>query len=184
MAKNGASVTGVDASPKNIEIARWHAEESQVAVNYRQGVIEDVLATSADFDVVLNLEVLEHVPDPHRLLSSCATLLKPNGLLIIATLNRTLRAFLLAIIGAEYVLRWLPKGTHEWSKFIRPHEVKKTVSQNKLTVDEICGVAYNPLRSKWNVTCNTSVNYMILARKSELGDSSDSCQGSDQDTPG
>ena len=168
LAKHGAQVTGIDASQKNIEIARLHARDSNVDVDYQQGMIDDISATHNNFDVILNLEVLEHVPDPDRLLSSCIKLLKPNGLLIVSTLNRTLRSFVLAIIGAEYVLRWLPKGTHAWSKFIRPEKIKTTLSQNLLTTSEICGVSFNPFRNKWTVTADTSVNYMIFARKREI----------------
>ncbi len=168
LAKNGACVTGIDASERNVKVAQWHARKSKVNVKYRHGVIEDILETNEKFDIVLNLEVVEHVPDPNRLLSECVKLLNPNGVLIIATLNRTLRSFLLAIIGAEYVLRWLPRGTHQWPKFIRPNEIKRALSRSQLEFDELCGISYNPLRNTWAITKDTSVNYMILVQKSAV----------------
>ena len=166
LAARGARVTGIDASIRNIAIAEWHAHQSEVDVKYRAGVVEDIIAEQQSFDVVLNLEVLEHVPDPNRLISACGKLLKPNGILIFATLNRTIRSFILAILGAEYVLRWLPKGTHQWSRFIQPSEIENMLLQDELTSKDLCGVSYNPLKNKWSITSDSSVNYMMLVQRS------------------
>ncbi len=170
LARQGARVVGVDASKRNIEVAQWHAEKSQVRIDYRHGVIEEAVSQTERFDVVLSLEVLEHVPDPKVLLDACSELLKPNGILIIATLDRTWRSYLLAILGAEYVLRWLPKGTHRWSKFIRPAEIKNALPKGQFTLNEVRGVSFNPLRNRWRISRDTSVNYMMLFQKSVSAD--------------
>jgi len=161
----GAKVTGIDPSERNISTARVHAEQMGLAIDYRVGTAEDLLADGASFDVVLAMEVIEHVPSPAEFVATCAGLLKPNGLLFIATLNRTLKSFSLAIIGAEYVLGWLPKGTHQWEKFITPEELEGWITANGLALRDRTGVTYNPLASEWRQSRDLGVNYMMVAQK-------------------
>ncbi len=165
LAKLGATVVGIDATARNIEIARWHAAENDLALDYRHCLAEHVLETGERFDVVLNTEVVEHVADPEQLMRECCDLVLPGGILIVATLSRTLRAFLLAIIGAEYVLRWLPKGTHDWRRFLKPAEVRAMIEPHGFSAKDLTGVSYNPLRGRWRLSGDTSVNYMLLAEK-------------------
>lgn len=161
----GGDVVGVDATSRNIEIAKRHARQTGVYVDYRHGTAETAVSSSEYFDVVLNLEVIEHVADPAKLMTDCVTRLKPNGLLIVATLNRTLRALALAIVGAEYILRWLPVGTHDWSRFLKPHEIETMLNSEAMRSVETVGVAMNPLTRDWKITSNPSVNYMLVAEK-------------------
>jgi 2-polyprenyl-6-hydroxyphenyl methylase/3-demethylubiquinone-9 3-methyltransferase len=165
LASKGAEVVGVDASSRNIEIARRHAQQSSVIVDYQHGTAETAILSGELFDVVLNLEVIEHVADPKKLITDCSARLKPGGMLIIATLNRTLRALILAIIGAEYVLRWLPISTHDWRRFLKPHEIETMLFSEGLRVDAVAGVSLNPLNRKWKITSNPSVNYVLVAVK-------------------
>lgn len=166
MARLGASVVGVDAGEANISAASVHAAESGVRVDYRTGTVEGLIAAGeAPFDVVLNLEVVEHVVDPARFLADCASLVKPGGLMILATLNRTPKAFALAIVGAEHVLRWLPVGTHDWSKFVTPREARAALTGAGLSVDPPVGVSFSPLAGRWSVSRDTDVNYMLAARR-------------------
>lgn len=165
LAERGAHVVGIDATARNIEIARWHAAQSRLDVDYRHCLAEHVIETSERFDVVLNTEVIEHVADPERLMKECCDLVKPGGVMIVATLNRTLRSFLLAIIGAEYVLRWLPKGTHDWKRFLRPSEIGAMIEPHGLEVSDVTGVSFSPVASRWRLSGDTSVNYMLLAVK-------------------
>lgn len=165
LAERGAEVVGIDATARNVEIARWHAAERGLTVDYRHCLAEHLTETGERFDVVLNTEVVEHVADPEQLMSQCCDLVSPGGLLIIATLNRTLRAFLLAIVGAEYVLKWLPKGTHDWRRFLRPGEVRAMIGRNGLDTGEVVGVSFNPIANRWRLSNNSSVNYMLLATK-------------------
>ncbi|MEQ9314919.1 MAG: bifunctional 2-polyprenyl-6-hydroxyphenol methylase/3-demethylubiquinol 3-O-methyltransferase UbiG [Henriciella sp.] len=168
MARLGADVTGVDASEANIKTAMTHAEESGVSVDYRAGTAEGLLdAGEAPFDVVLNLEVVEHVADPPHFLKDTAALVKPGGLMICATLNRTPKAFALAIVGAEYVLGWLPRGTHEFAKFLRPDEVSIPLESAGLKPDAPQGVSFSPISDQWKLSSDTKVNYMVVARRPE-----------------
>ena len=165
LAMLGAHVVGVDATARNIEIAKRHASDTGVVVDYRHGTASSAVDDTETFDVVLNLEVVEHVLEPKRLIKDCAALVRPGGLMIVATLNRTIRAFALAILGAEYVLRWLPRGTHQWGRFLKPTEISKMLSNNGLAVHDITGVTFNPLTREWKVSENVAVNYLLVAKK-------------------
>jgi 2-polyprenyl-6-hydroxyphenyl methylase/3-demethylubiquinone-9 3-methyltransferase len=167
MARLGFSVTGVDASPRNIGVARAHAEPQGLDIDYRASTAEALLAQGEPpFDVVLNMEVIEHVADPGEYLRTCAALLKPGGLMIVATLNRTLKAHALAVIGAEYVLRWLPPGTHDWKKFIKPVEILEFLQGEPVSIAGPFGVSYDPLSGRWAPSGDTQVNYMMTVDKS------------------
>jgi 2-polyprenyl-6-hydroxyphenyl methylase / 3-demethylubiquinone-9 3-methyltransferase len=165
LARLGARVTGLDPAPTNIAVARLHAERSGVAVEYRGEPVEAVAARDETFDVVLAMEVVEHVADVSAFVRACGRTVRPGGLLGLATINRTLRAFALAIVGAEYVLGWLPRGTHRWEKFVTPEELTLTVEAAGLVVTDLAGVVYNPLRDQWSLSRDTAVNYMALAAK-------------------
>jgi 2-polyprenyl-6-hydroxyphenyl methylase/3-demethylubiquinone-9 3-methyltransferase len=165
MARLGATMTGIDPSEVNIEVARVHAAETGTAVDYRATTAEDVLAAGDRFDVVLALEVVEHVTDVPAFLDTVASLVKPGGLLLVATLNRTLKALGLAVVGAEYVLRWLPAGTHDWRKFVKPEEVEAPLQAAGLTLLERRGIVFDPLRFAWKESDDTEVNYMVLAAR-------------------
>ncbi len=165
MARLGAEVVGVDASEKNIKTASVHAEEQGLDIDYRASTAEDLAAAGEKFDVILNMEVIEHVADPADFAKTCAGMVKPGGLMFVATLNRTLKAFGLAIIGAEYVLGWLPKGTHQWEKFITPDELKTWLAEADCPVQEVTGVTYSPLSNTWRKAADTDVNYMLVSRK-------------------
>jgi 2-polyprenyl-6-hydroxyphenyl methylase/3-demethylubiquinone-9 3-methyltransferase len=166
MARLGASVTGVDAAEANIKTASVHAHEQGLDIDYRHGVAEQLLeAGEPPFDVVLNLEVMEHVANPHTFLVDCAQLVKPGGLMICATINRTSKAFALAIVGAEWVMGWLPRGTHRFHKLVRPAEIRQALKEGGLQPDEPVGVSYNPLNDQWSMSDDTDVNYMLVAKK-------------------
>ena len=165
MARLGAEVVGVDASHRNVEVARIHAAQGDLAIDYRQGTAEDLLAAGERFDAVLSLEVVEHVADPAAFLGACAGLVAPGGALFVATINRTPQAFALAIVGAEYVLRWLPRGTHSWSKFVRPSEVAAALRPTGLELREFAGMSYNPLRDAWSAGRDLGVNYIAYATR-------------------
>jgi 2-polyprenyl-6-hydroxyphenyl methylase/3-demethylubiquinone-9 3-methyltransferase len=166
MARLGASVTAVDASEANIKTAMTHAEQGGLEIDFRAGTVEELIeANEAPFDVVLNLEVVEHVADPDQFLRDCASLVKPGGLMIVATLNRTAKAFALAIVGAEYVLGWLPKGTHEFEKFLRPGEIEAPLKRAGLNVDAPQGVSFNPIADQWRLSGDTKVNYLMVAHR-------------------
>jgi 2-polyprenyl-6-hydroxyphenyl methylase/3-demethylubiquinone-9 3-methyltransferase len=164
MAKLGATVVGVDPSEKNIKTAMVHATEGGLAIDYRVGTAEDLAEAGEKFDVILNMEVIEHVAGPAAFVKSCASMLKPGGLMFVATLNRTLKSFGLAIIGAEYVLRWLPKGTHEWEKFVKPDELELWLKEAGLTQKSGSGITYHPLANEWRKAKDMSVNYMVVAQ--------------------
>lgn len=166
LARLGAQVTGIDPSEKNIKTAMAHAMEEGIEIDYRVSTAEALAEAGETFDVVLNLEVLEHVNDPAAFIRTCAGLVRPEGLMFCATINRTLKAFALAIVGAEYVLGWLPRGTHQWEKFITPEELKGWLADAGMrTIDET-GVAYNPFTGKWlKAPKDMDVNYMLVARK-------------------
>lgn len=166
MARLGASVTAVDASQANIKTAMTHAAEGGLDIDFRAGTVEGLIASGEPpFDVVLNLEVVEHVANPQQFLTDCAALVKPGGLTIVATINRTTKAFVLAIVGAEYVLRWLPAGTHEFEKFLKPEEIIPALTRAGLTCQPPQGVSYNPLSDQWRLSGDTKVNYMLVASR-------------------
>ncbi len=165
MARLGASVVGVDPSEKNIKTASVHATEQELVIDYRVGTAEDLNEAGEKFDVILNMEVIEHVALPQNFTKNCVEMMKPGGLMFVATLNRTLKSFALAIVGAEYVLRWLPKGTHEWEKFIKPEELKLWLANNGATVKAETGVVFHPLANEWRRAKYMDVNYMLVAQK-------------------
>jgi 2-polyprenyl-6-hydroxyphenyl methylase/3-demethylubiquinone-9 3-methyltransferase len=165
MARLGARVTGADAGEKNIATASVHAREQGLAIDYRCTTAEALAEAGERFDIILNMEVIEHVADRDGFLSACAAMLKPGGLMIVATLNRTLKALGLAVIGAEYVLGWVPRGTHDWSKFVTPGVLRSGLSAAGLDVLETTGFAYNPLSDSWSLSRDTGVNYMAVATR-------------------
>jgi 2-polyprenyl-6-hydroxyphenyl methylase / 3-demethylubiquinone-9 3-methyltransferase len=166
MARLGTSVTGVDASEANIKTALTHATEQGLKIDYRVGTAEGLLAAGEPaFDIVLNLEVVEHVADPAQFLADTARLVKPGGLMIVATLNKTAKALATAVIGAEYILGWLPRGTHDWSKFLDPEDVRTPLKGAGLVIAETIGVAFQPITGQWKLSGDTSVNYMVVARR-------------------
>ncbi len=164
LARMGAVVTGIDLAPSHIDGARRHAEEGGLDIDYRVISLDDLKAEGVLFDIVCAMEVVEHVPDQRTFLRTAATLVKPGGGLVMATLNRTARSFALGIVAAEYVLGWLPKGTHRWSRFLRPSEAARGLREGGLEVGDLTGVAYDPLRDRFRLTSDLSVNYMLFAR--------------------
>lgn len=166
MARLGAHAVGIDAGDANIKAATVHANELHVDADYRVGTVEGLIAADEPkFDIVLALEVVEHVQDPARFLADCAALTAPGGLLVMATLNRTAKAFALAIVGAEHVLRWLPPGTHDWNKFVTPEEARAALTGAGMEIDESTGVTFSPLTGKWSLSRDLAVNYMITATR-------------------
>ena len=165
MAANGAEVVAIDASGPSIDVARRHAKMSGLEIDYRHCLAEDLTAANETYDIVLNTEVVEHVRDQNAFLRQSAALAAPGGMHLMATLNRTAKAWALAIVGAEYVLRWLPRGTHAWSKFVTPTEAKTALTSKGLEAFETVGVAYNPLRRRWRLSKDANVNYMLLAKR-------------------
>jgi 2-polyprenyl-6-hydroxyphenyl methylase/3-demethylubiquinone-9 3-methyltransferase len=165
MAKLGANVTGLDVVEKNIKTASTHAKNQGLKINYIHSTVEKISEKDEKFDVILNMEVIEHVSDVNLFINSCNKILSENGIMIFASLNRTLISYGLAIIGVEYILGWLPKGTHDWSKFITPDELKILFSSNGLKIDEIIGMKYNPLFDSWKRSEDLSVNYLGLSSK-------------------
>lgn len=166
MARLGLAMTSVDASEANIKTAMTHAQAGGLDIDFRAGTAEALLETGEPaFDIVFNLEVVEHVANPDAFLANCAKLLAPGGIMFLATLNRTPKAFALAILGAEYVLGWLPRGTHEFDKFLKPKELEAPLTAAGLMCDLPQGVSFNPLTDSWRLTKDTSVNYMLVARR-------------------
>ncbi|WP_174300712.1 bifunctional 2-polyprenyl-6-hydroxyphenol methylase/3-demethylubiquinol 3-O-methyltransferase UbiG [Caulobacter sp. S45] len=166
MARLGFAVTGVDASAKNVGVASAHAGQSGLQIDYRNMTVEELLVEDAGgYDVVLNMEVVEHVTDPGRFLRDASRLVKPGGLMVVATLNRTLKALATAKIGAEYILGWLPRGAHDWRKFLTPDEVRLFLSSEPVAVQGPFGVAYSPLADRWSLSQDTSVNYMMTVER-------------------
>jgi len=165
IARLGASVVGVDPAEKNIRIAQVHADAQGLPIDYRSTTAEDLAAKGERFDVILNMEVIEHVLQPEHFVARCADMLDPGGLMFIATINRTLRSFALAIVGAEYVLGWLPRGTHQWERFISPEELADMAKAAGLKTRDLVGVRFNPLTNSWQRTDDVSVNFMTLTEK-------------------
>ena len=164
MARLGGNVTGIDAGEKNIKIASLHSKKNNLKINY-QNKSPEQLVQKEKFDIILNLEVVEHVEDLDLYLQSCNNLLKKNGLMFTATINRTLISYIKAIIGAEYILRWLPIGTHDWNKFIKPEELEKKLSDKKFKTNNVQGLEFNPIFNRWKKSDNLSVNYIICSFK-------------------
>jgi len=164
MTRLGFEVTGVDASERNIGAASAHAEAQGLEIDYRASTAEALLEQDRRFDVVLNMEVIEHVADPRAFLIDTARLTAPGGLMIVATLNRTLKSLALAKVGAEYVLRWVPAGTHDWSKFLTPEEIRGFAQDEPLLVEGPFGVEYNPLKGEWRESADAAVNYMMIVK--------------------
>jgi 2-polyprenyl-6-hydroxyphenyl methylase/3-demethylubiquinone-9 3-methyltransferase len=166
MARLGAQVTGVDAAARNIRVATQHAGKQGLDIDYRQGTAEALAETGTQFDIVLALEIVEHVADVELFLKSCGRMVKPDGLLFLSTLNRTAKAWALAIAGGEYILRWLPRGTHDWKKFLKPSEVVSGLRDGGIEAQEIVGVVYSPLSRAWSLSKgDLDVNYMLYGRK-------------------
>ena len=165
LARLGASMVGADPAEPNIEAARLHAAADELTIDYRATTAEALADAGERFDVVLAMEVVEHVADLGLFVKRCAEMVKPGGLLIAATLNRTLKSFALAIVGAEYVLRWLPRGTHQWDKFVTPNELEAALERHGLQVTEETGVIYNLLADRWQISTDMDVNYMLTAEK-------------------
>lgn len=165
MSRLGAEIVGADASAMNIEVAKLHAAESGLTIDYRAETAEALADQGERFDVILNMEVVEHVADIDLFISKCSEMLKPGGIMFVATINRTLKAWGLAIIGAEYVLRWLPKGTHDFRKLVRPEELEGSLTSKGLFIKDRTGVTYNPLMDRWQRSRDMDVNYMVLAEK-------------------
>ena len=164
MARLGANVTGIDASDKNIQIAKLHAKKNKLNINYFCSSPEK-LKIKKKFDVILNMEIIEHVEDINFFIKSCSKLLKKNGLMFVATLNKTLKSYVFAIIGAEYVLRWLPIGTHDWEKFVKPEDLKNILSKNNLKIEKIDGMNFDIFKDEWNISKDTSINYIAKSLK-------------------
>jgi 2-polyprenyl-6-hydroxyphenyl methylase/3-demethylubiquinone-9 3-methyltransferase len=166
LARLGATVTGIDAAARNIEIARAHAATMGVKVTYLACSAEDLAAQDGQFDAVLAMEIVEHVADLDSFVTASAGLMKPNGLMFVATLNRTVKSFAMAIVGAEYVLRWLPRGTHDWRRFVRPSELAQRLRASGLTLKELAGVTYSPLEDSFALGRDCAVNYLAVAHRS------------------
>ena len=164
MARLGANVTGIDASEKNINVAQTHSQKSELQINYITASPEN-LNDNKKFDIILNLEIVEHVDNVNLYIKSCSKLLKKNGLMFTATLNRSFASYIKAIIGAEYILRWLPIGTHDWNKFIKPEELENFLSEEKFSTIDIKGLKFNPFLKKWKKSDDLSVNYIITSFK-------------------
>ena len=159
MSRMGANVTGIDASDKNIKIAKLHSKKNKLKINYLCSSPEK-LKIEKKFDVILNMEIIEHVEDIDFFLKSCSKLLKKNGLMFVATINKTLKSYVFAIVGAEYVLRWLPIGTHEWEKFVKPEDLKKILMKYDLSLNKLEGMNFNIIKDEWSISRDLSVNYI------------------------
>ena len=162
----GAEVVGVDAADRNIQVAKIHAEKSGFIMDYRVGTTSSLVEERERFDVILNMEVIEHVSEPTLYAKECFELLKPGGLMICSTINRNFKSFLMLIIGAEYILRWLPKGTHEWNKFIKPEELEMMFEQSNLINIDKKGFVFNPISWDWSISnSDLSVNYVVACKR-------------------
>ncbi len=164
MSRLGADVIGIDASTKNIDIAKFHAKKNKLKIKYICASPE-TLKIKKKFDVILNMEIIEHVDDVNFFIKRSSSLLKKDGLMFIATINKTFKSYLFAIIGAEYVLKWLPIGTHDWQKFLTPADLIKVCKKNNLLVEKLDGINFNLLTNKWNITSDTSINYITKLKK-------------------
>ena len=164
MSRLGANVVGIDASKKNIEVAKFHAKKNKLKINYICASPE-ILKIQKKFDVILSMEIVEHVEDINFFIKKSSELLKKNGLMFIATLNKTLKSYMFAIVGAEYILKWLPIGTHDWNKFIKPDELIKITKINNLKLEKLDGMNFDLLTSEWNLSSNNSVNYIAKFKK-------------------
>ena len=160
----GANVTAIDASLKNIEVAKYHSKKNKLNINYMCGS-PDKLKIKKKFDVVLNMEIIEHVEDINLFLKKSSQLLKKNGLMFVATLNKTLKSYIFAIVGAEYILRWLPIGTHDWDKFVTPHNLIQFSKKNNLKLDKLDGIKFNLFTDKWLISEDKSINYICIFKK-------------------
>lgn len=173
IARLGADVTGVDALEKNVKTAKTHAEQMGVSVDYRHGTIEQMVeklgkrGADKPFDAVLNMEVIEHVVDPAQFMKDCGAMVREGGLMVCSTINRTAKAFLFAIVGAEYVLNWLPKGTHQYAKFVTPQEIARWLRGAELTPDPSVGMSLNPLNNQWSFSDDTKINYVTVGYKTK-----------------
>ena len=164
MARLGAEVTGIDASSKNIQVAKYHLKKSKLRINYYNSSPEN-LKIKKKFDVILNMEIVEHVENVDHFISESSKFLKKSGVMFIATLNKTLKSYLFAIIGAEYILQWLPIGTHDWEKFVKPEYLTKICNKNSLTLKKIDGMTFNPILNRWSISSDKSVNYISEFKK-------------------
>lgn len=162
----GADIVGLDAGDKNIQIAKIHAKKSELEIDYRCGDVEELAKTNEKFDVVLAMEIIEHVADVEKFVAALKNCLKnnikPNGILFVATINRTAKSYVNAIIGAEYVLRWLPRGTHDWKKFLKPSEINKIAENEGLKLEEMSGFCYNLIKDEWKKSNDLDVNYVMV----------------------
>ena len=159
MQRLGANVTGIDASIKNIKVAKLHAQKNKLKINYLCSSPEK-LKTKKKYDVILNMEIVEHVDDLQFFLKSCSKLLKKNGIMFVATINKTLKSYMFAIVGAEYILGWLPVGTHEWEKFVKPEELKGILKKNNLVLNKLDGMYFNIVKNEWKISKDLSINYI------------------------
>ena len=164
MSRLGANVVGIDASEKNIKIAKMHAKKNNLKIEYKNTSPEN-LKTNKKFDVILNMEIVEHVEDINFFIKSCSKLLKKNGIMFVATLNKTLKSYIFGIIGAEYIMRWLPIGTHDWEKFVNPDDLIAIAKKNNLTVQKLDGMKYNLIKDQWTLSNDKSVNYISIFNK-------------------
>ena len=165
LARLGAQVTGLDAAAESIEVARHYAESQGLEIDYRCALAEDLVREGLTFDLLVNMEVVEHVGDVPAFMTACCQLVRTGGAMAVATLNRTPKSYALAIVGAEYLLRWLPPGTHDWNRFVRPSELVQALRAGGLRSTELTGVTYNPLADSWRLTKDSDVNYMVFAVK-------------------
>ena len=165
LARLGARVTGIDPGERNVAVARGHAEPQGLAIDYRTATVEDLVATGEQYDAVVSLEVVEHVPDVGAFVRSCADLVRPGGMLILSTINRTVKSYALAIVAAEYVMGWLPRGTHQWERFVTPDELARHIAAAGLAPPRFSGFVYNPLRDAWSLSPETDVNYLASAAR-------------------
>lgn len=164
LARLDANVTGIDADKKSLNVAISHAKDENLSINYTHLTLEDIIKAKKKYDVVLAMEVIEHVDNIEHFILQLSNIINPNGIIIFSSINRTIKSFLLAIIGAEYILRWVPTGTHNWNKFITPEELEKMLKINNIKLIETKGVVFNPIKYCWTASSDSSVNYMIAAK--------------------